>query len=86
MRLDRGDRINALSPAVMRELRAAALSFEDDTATSVVILTGNAHVFSAGFDLKDAEGKRTRRWASANGARRCASARACAGRGGRWSR
>ena len=58
VRLDRGDRINALSPAVMRELRAAALSFEDDTATSVVVLTGNAHVFSAGFDLKDGEGKR----------------------------
>jgi len=57
VRLDRGDKINALSPAVMRELRAAALSFEDDTATSVVVLSGNAHVFSAGFDLKDAEGK-----------------------------
>jgi enoyl-CoA hydratase len=57
VRLDRGDRINALSPAVMRELRAAAIAFEDDTATSVVVLTGNAYVFSAGFDLKDAEGK-----------------------------
>jgi enoyl-CoA hydratase/carnithine racemase len=57
VRLDRSDKINALSPAVMRELRAAAQSFEDDPATSVVILTGNAHVFSAGFDLKDPEGK-----------------------------
>jgi enoyl-CoA hydratase/carnithine racemase len=57
VRLDRGDRINALSPAVMRGLRAAAQAFEDDAATSVVILTGNAKVFSAGFDLKDAEGK-----------------------------
>jgi enoyl-CoA hydratase/carnithine racemase len=57
VRLDRGDRINALSPAVMRELRAAAASFEDDIATSVVVLTGNAHAFSAGFDLKDAEGR-----------------------------
>lgn len=57
VRLDRGDKINALAPAVMRELRAAAASFEDDVATSVVILTGNAHVFSAGFDLKDAEGR-----------------------------
>ena len=57
VRLDRGDRINALSPVVMRELRAAAQSFEEDPATSVVVLTGNAHVFSAGFDLKDAEGK-----------------------------
>jgi enoyl-CoA hydratase/carnithine racemase len=57
VRLDRGDKINALAPSVMRELRAAAASFEDDVTTSVVILTGNAHVFSAGFDLKDAEGR-----------------------------
>jgi enoyl-CoA hydratase len=57
VRLDRGDKINGLAPSVMRELRAAAESFEDDVATSVVILTGNAHVFSAGFDLKDAEGR-----------------------------
>lgn len=57
VRFDRGDKINALSPAVMRELRAAAASFEDDVATSVVVLTGNAHVFSAGFDLKDADGR-----------------------------
>jgi enoyl-CoA hydratase len=56
VRLDRGDKINALAPSVMRELRAAAASFEDDVATSVVILTGNDRVFSAGFDLKDAEG------------------------------
>ena len=57
VRLDCGDKINALSPAIMRELRAAALAFEDDVATSVVVLTGNASVFSAGFDLKDAEGR-----------------------------
>jgi enoyl-CoA hydratase len=56
VRLDRGDKLNALAPAVMRELRAAALAFEDDLSTSVVILTGNSSVFSAGFDLKDAEG------------------------------
>jgi enoyl-CoA hydratase len=55
VRLDRGDAINALSPAAMRQLRAAAQAFEDDVATSVVILTGNARVFSAGFDLKDPE-------------------------------
>lgn len=56
VRLDRGDAINALSPQVMRDLRVAAQSFEDDLSTSVVILTGNARAFSAGFDLKDAEG------------------------------
>lgn len=57
VRFDRGDRLNALSAEAMRELRAAAQSFEDDPKTSVVILTGAAHGFSAGFDLKDAEGR-----------------------------
>jgi enoyl-CoA hydratase/carnithine racemase len=55
---DRGDKLNALSVAAMRELRAAALSFEDDTKISVVIVTGNAACFSAGFDLADVEGQR----------------------------
>ena len=57
VRLDRGDAINALSPEAMRQLRAAAQFFEDDVSTSVVVLTGNTRVFSAGFDLKDAEGR-----------------------------
>jgi enoyl-CoA hydratase len=47
---DRGDGLNALSPDAMRQLTAAAESFEDDAATSVV-LTG-ARTFSAGADLK----------------------------------
>jgi enoyl-CoA hydratase len=55
VRFDRGDAINALSPDAMRQLREAAQSFEDDLETSVVVLTGNAHAFSAGFDLKDGE-------------------------------
>lgn len=55
VRFDRGDAVNALSPEAMRQLRAAAREFEDDLATSVVILTGNAKAFSAGFDLKDGE-------------------------------
>jgi enoyl-CoA hydratase/carnithine racemase len=55
VRFDRGDRINALSPEAMRQLRAAARGFEDDLETSVVVLTGNLHAFSAGFDLKDGE-------------------------------
>lgn len=57
VRFDRGDGVNALSPEVMRELTAAARSFEDDGDTSVVVLTGSARAFSAGFDLKDAEGR-----------------------------
>ncbi|MFO1117385.1 MAG: enoyl-CoA hydratase/isomerase family protein [Beijerinckiaceae bacterium] len=57
VRFDRGDRLNALSAVAMRELRAAAQSFEDDSTTSVVVLTGTTHGFSAGFDLKDSEGR-----------------------------
>lgn len=57
VRFDRGDRVNALSPEAMRQLRDAARTFEDDLATTVVVLTGNAHAFSAGFDLKDGERK-----------------------------
>jgi enoyl-CoA hydratase/carnithine racemase len=56
VRFDRGDGINALSPDAMRELTAAARSFDDDAETSVVVLTG-AKTFSAGADLKSAEGR-----------------------------
>jgi enoyl-CoA hydratase len=57
VRFDRGDNINALSQQAMRELREVPRDFEDDLVTSVVILTGSAKAFSAGFDLKDAEGR-----------------------------
>lgn len=57
VRFDRRDGINALSPEAMRQLTDAARSFEDDAATSVVVLTGSATAFSAGFDLKDPEGR-----------------------------
>ena len=39
VRFDRGDGINALSPEALRQLTAVARSFEDDAATSVVVLT-----------------------------------------------
>ena len=57
VRFDRGDGINALSPEALRQLTDAARSFEDDDATSVVVLTGGAKSFTAGFDLKDPEGR-----------------------------
>jgi enoyl-CoA hydratase len=60
VRFDRADGINALSPEALRQLTAAARSFEDDPDTSVVVLTGSAKAFSAGFDLKDAEGRSRR--------------------------
>jgi enoyl-CoA hydratase len=60
VRFDRGDGINALSPEALRQLTAAARSFDDDDNTSVVVLTGSAKAFSGGFDLKDAEGRSRR--------------------------
>jgi enoyl-CoA hydratase/carnithine racemase len=57
VRFDRGDGINALSPEALRQLTDAARSFEDDSETSVVVLAGSAKAFSAGFDLKDPEGR-----------------------------
>ena len=60
VRFDRGDGINALSPEAMRQLTAAARSFEDDGKTSVVVLTGAPKAFTAGFDLKDPEGRARR--------------------------
>jgi hypothetical protein len=60
VRFDRGDGINALSPEAIRQLTAVARSFEDDADTSVVVLTGSTRAFSAGFDLKDPEGRSRR--------------------------
>ena len=57
VRFDRGDGINAFSQQAMRELRDVTRDFEDDLDTTVVILTGSAKAFSAGFDLKDPEGR-----------------------------
>ncbi len=57
VRFDRGDGINALSPEALRQLTDAARCFEDDAETSVVVLTGGKKAFSAGFDLKDPEGR-----------------------------
>jgi enoyl-CoA hydratase len=68
VRFDRGDGVNALSPEALRQLTDAARGFEDDGDTSVVVLTGGAKAFSAGFDLKDPEGARAGPWISA----RCA--------------
>jgi enoyl-CoA hydratase len=49
---DRGDGVNALSTAAMRELTAVAGHLAADVDCSVVVLTG-AGAFSAGADLKE---------------------------------
>ena len=60
VRFDRGDGLNGLSPEAMRQLTSVARGFEDEADTSVVVLTGSAKAFSAGFDLKDPEGRSRR--------------------------
>lgn len=75
---DRGKPANPLSYDLMRELTAAARSFEGDHETSAVVLTGRSDNFSMGFDLSDAEteklrgaGLAERREAVATGKRMC---------------
>ena len=49
--LTRPERLNALSPALMRELIAAAELLAADPAVKVVVVGGAGRAFSAGFDL-----------------------------------
>ncbi|WP_169569549.1 enoyl-CoA hydratase/isomerase family protein [Sneathiella limimaris] len=57
VRFDRGHPMNPLSVEAMEELTDVARSFEQDTETNSVILTGNGENFSAGFDLKSPAAK-----------------------------
>ncbi len=50
--IDRGDGLNALSSALMRDLIEVAGFLSEDTDSSVIVLTGRG-AFSAGADLKD---------------------------------
>jgi enoyl-CoA hydratase/carnithine racemase len=52
VRLNRGDRLNALSFEVLTDLRKAADALRGDTRVHAVILTGES-VFTAGADLAD---------------------------------
>jgi enoyl-CoA hydratase/carnithine racemase len=51
--LNRPDRLNAMSVALIEELTAALDEAGSDPATRVVILTGAGRAFCAGDDLKD---------------------------------
>mgnify|MGYP001435472556 CR=1 FL=1 len=51
--LNRPDARNALSSALLKDLRAALRAAQDDDATDVVILTGADPAFCAGLDLKE---------------------------------
>ena len=51
--LNRPDKRNAMSFALLRELVSVAQQIKKDRSIRVVILTGEANVFSAGIDLSD---------------------------------
>ncbi|MEE4361199.1 MAG: enoyl-CoA hydratase/isomerase family protein [Pseudomonadales bacterium] len=53
VRLERPDRANALSRALMGELIACARAFHDDLDTRAVVFTGSGRHFCAGADLSE---------------------------------
>lgn len=53
VRLNRPDRLNALSVDLVSELHDALLAVGDDNDTWVVVLTGSGRAFTSGLDLKD---------------------------------
>ncbi len=53
VKFDRSDNLNAFSFDIMKELLDVALSFEQDTETTAVVLAGSARAFCAGIDLRD---------------------------------
>lgn len=78
VRFDRGDGRNAMSREIMRQLIAAAASFDEDGETSAIVLTGDPRAFCVGYDLRDAEaaklsgaGLSERRQGQTLGARMC---------------
>jgi enoyl-CoA hydratase len=55
MRLNRPERLNALSRALLRELGAVFIEAGRDDEVRAVVLTGDQRAFSAGADLKEME-------------------------------
>jgi enoyl-CoA hydratase len=53
LRLNRPDRLNALTSELVDELFGQFLALADDDRTRVIILTGAGRAFCAGMDLKD---------------------------------
>lgn len=56
IRLDRPDQHNAVTVALLDELRAQIRALSDDRRTKVVVLTGAGPSFCAGADLKEFSG------------------------------
>ena len=51
--LDRPDRLNALSPEMIRELRTAYAAAEADEAVWTILVTGSGRAFCAGADVTE---------------------------------
>lgn len=62
--LNRPEKRNAMSFALLKELVATAKSIQKDRNIRCVILTGAAHVFSAGIDLSDLNNPRNTAFAA----------------------
>ncbi len=55
--LHRPEALNALNSQVMREVVAAATSFDADPAIGAIVVTGSERAFAAGADIKEMEAK-----------------------------
>lgn len=55
LRLNRPERMNAMTVTMFHELEASALTLHDDDELRVLIITGTGSAFCAGYDLDDAE-------------------------------
>ncbi|WP_288366517.1 enoyl-CoA hydratase-related protein, partial [uncultured Acinetobacter sp.] len=64
VRLNRPEKRNAMSFALLRELIVTAKTIEKDRHIRCVILKGEAQVFSAGIDLSDLNNPKNRAYAA----------------------
>ena len=55
--LNRPKVLNALNPALMRELGEALMNFDADDGIGAIVITGNEKAFAAGADIKDMQSK-----------------------------
>lgn len=62
--LNRPEKRNAMSFALLRELVSTAQNIKKDRSIRCVILTGAAHVFSAGIDLADLNSPKNKAYAT----------------------
>ncbi|MGE8595586.1 MAG: enoyl-CoA hydratase-related protein, partial [Acinetobacter faecalis] len=62
--LNRPDKRNAMSFALLKELVSTAEKFKKDRSLRCVILTGEAQVFSAGIDLADLNNPKNKAFAA----------------------